>query len=309
MINFKNFQLNFSKILFCFAMSLTACKDQEKNTGETKPSMLVVCSFSILSNFVEEITKNLPFVVYTLVPLNADPHLFEPKPDDLKKIDKADLIVINGLGLEGWMERMFDKKDERLVVASQRIESRSSKDNVSDPHAWHDVKNAIKYVEKIRDSFIEKDKKNTSLYTKNASLYINRLLRLDKWIKECFKEISEEKRLIVTTHDAFWYFSKSYKVTFFSPIGSNTDSEAVPHDVANLISLIKTKNINAIFIEKHAFPTLIQEIAKETGKEVAGTLFADGLSDKQDGADTYERMMSHNVSLMIKSMTKSLSVP
>lgn len=268
---------------------------------EGKP-LKVVASFTILKDFCEKITKGLPHIkIWAIVPPEADPHSYQPTPLDSKILSKADVIFINGLNFEKNVEKMIQSSGfgGKVYKVTGGVKTRP---DLSDPHTWHDVQNAILYVKNIRDAFIKEDPDHRSIYQENGGDLIQILEQLDLWVKKTVQKVPLEKRVVVTTHDAFWYFGKAYDIQFLSPVGITTEAEASAKDVATLIDFIRDHNIKAIFVENLASPRLIEQIARETGRSLKGTLYADSLSASGGPAPHYASMIKHNVQTICKAL-------
>ena len=265
----------------------------------------IVTSFSILKDFVQKITEGNDAVqIDSIVPLESDPHTYQPTPKDSIALAQADIIFINGLDFEKSIEKMIMSAGftGKVCRTSDGITPRTEP---LDPHLWHDINNAKVYVINITKFLSEHDPTNRCLYQKNEKKFLEQLDLLDRWIRKQFERIPENQRLVVTTHDAFWYFGKAYNIQFLAPVGISTDTEASAQKVATLIDLIKSKNIKAIFVENLASPRLLQQIAEETGLTLQGILYADSLSTTTGPAATYEEMMRHNVTTILQAWEKA----
>jgi zinc/manganese transport system substrate-binding protein len=263
------------------------------------PPLQVVVTFSILQNLVEEIGGSL-VQVKSIVPVNVDPHTYQPSIWDAKNLKNADLIVVNGLGFEGWLDRLIAASGFQgtVIIASNKVVPRTLENQgrtlVVDAHAWHKVDNAILYINTIVDGLSTADPDNAETYQKQGEAFIQRLRSLDREVKALFATIPVGTRKVVTTHDAFWYFGEAYQVEFFSPLGISTEAEASAADVAALIDQIRNQNIRAVFLENLSNKKLIVQIAMEAHVCVDGTLYADSLSEPGGPASTYIAMMRHN---------------
>lgn len=268
-----------------------------QKTGTLK----VVVSFTILRDFAEKITKGLNHIeIKSIVPYEADPHSYQPTPLDSKVLSEANLIFINGLEFEKGIEKMIQSSGFKgnVYKSTQKVKVRS---DLVDPHTWHDVQNAILYVQTLTDAFCKEDATHKETYQKNAVTLIKDLEHLDQWVKKELEKIPVQKRIVVTTHDAFWYFGKAYGIQFLSPVGISTEAEASAQDVAKLINFIKEHNIKAVFIENLANPRLIEQIANETHRSLQGTLYADSLSDPKGPAPDFVSMIKHNAQTICKA--------
>lgn len=258
-----------------------------------------VATFSIIADFVKNVGGDR-IELTTLVPLDGDVHVFSPSPADAKKVAGAKVVFTNGLGFEGWMPRLIKAAGTKaaVVVASNGITARQMGDEghvVTDPHAWQSVANAKVYVANIRDALGKADPAGAAVYEANAKAYLAKLDGLEKEVKDAIAKIAPERRRIITTHDAFGYFGAAYGMEFISPEGVSTDAEASAKDVAKIIRQVRKERIPAVFMENISDPRLMQQIAKESGAKIGGTLYSDALSDKQGPASTYIDMMLNNI--------------
>lgn len=266
-------------------------------------SLPVVASFSIIGDFVRQVGGDR-VAVTTLVGPDGDAHVYQPTPADGRKIAQAKLIFVNGLGFEGWLERLVAaaKSKGMIVTLGKGVAARPGEEG-TDPHAWQDVANAKVYVAEIRDALAAADPAGAEAYKANAAAYLARLDALDAEIVNALEAIPKERRRVVSTHDAFGYFSARYGVAFIAPQGVSTEAEASARDIARIIDSVKRNKVGAVFLENIADPRLAKRIAAETGATIGGTLYSDALSGpKGDGAN-YIDMMRHNV----RELTKALA--
>ena len=279
---------------------------QAKVTEAVKPKIQVVASFSILADIVRQVGgKHIE--VKSIVGPNADAHIFRPSPQTAQLVAKADIVIINGLGFEGWIERLIKASGfkGKTIVATDGLKAEMMRDEdsgaiIQDPHTWHSVPNVMSYVKVIGQALQAYDPDNAGYYAGKMDAYLKELEGIDDWIRERFNEIDEIKRKFITAHDAFQYFGKEYGVTVLSPVGVTTENEASAKDVSKLIRQIRDYNIKAVFVENISNPRLIQQIANETGIKIGGTLYSDALSGPDEPADTYASMMRHNVRTILK---------
>ena len=263
----------------------------------------VVASFSILADMVREVGGGA-VEVSGLVGPNADAHVFEPSPRDAKRLADADLVVINGLRFEGWIERLIKASGYRgpVLVATQGITPRLL-GREPDPHAWQSLVNARRYVENIRAALVAARPALAAEINLRSADYLRRIDALDASARARLLQIDAADRRVVTSHDAFGYLAESYGVTFVSAQGWNTGTEASAADVARIVRQLKGQKVRAIFVENISDPRLVQRIAHEVGAQVGGTLYSDALSPPGTAADTYLRMFEHNVSTLLAALT------
>jgi zinc/manganese transport system substrate-binding protein len=270
----------------------------------------VVASFSILGDMVKNVGGDRVSLT-TLVGPNSDTHVYQPTPGDAKALARADLVMVNGLGFEGWMGRLVKASGYKgqVVVASQGITPRTMIDEdqggkkIRDPHAWQDLSNGKLYVANIEKALSQADPAGAETYQANAQAYTKKIEDMDAWVKAEFAKVPREQRRIITSHDAFGYFGQAYGVTLLAPIGYSTEAEASAQNVGKLIRQIKREKIKALFIENMSDPRIIERIAKDAGVQAGGTLYSDALSEPGGPGATYLDMFRNNVTKMVAAMT------
>ncbi|WP_299805040.1 metal ABC transporter substrate-binding protein [Tardiphaga sp.] len=263
----------------------------------------VVASFSILGDLVKNVGGDRVSIT-TLVGPNGDAHVYTPSPQDAKKITDAKLVVVNGLGFEGWLPRLVKSSGGQavIVMASDGIAERILGTR-TDPHGWQSVVNAKAYVSNIREALVAVDPAGAATYKANATAYLAKLDALDGEVRAAVASIPEGRRQVISTHDAFGYFADAYGIGFVAPQGVSTDSEPSARDLAAIISQIKAAKIPAVFLENISDPRLMRRISAETGAKIGGTLYSDSLTAENGDAPTYIDMVRHN----IKTLTSALN--
>jgi len=265
----------------------------------------VIASFSILGDFVKNVGGDR-VEVRTLVGPNGNAHVYAPSPADAKKVADAKLVFVNGLGFEGWLERLVKASGTKapIVVATKGIKPRERAGGDhdhdhdhgrADPHAWQSVANAKIYVANIRDALIAADPAGKDTYVANAAAYLAKLDALEREVREVIAKIPADRRRVITSHNAFGYFQDAYGVNFIAPQGVSTEAEASAKDVAAIITQIKKQKVAAVFLENVTDPRLVEQIARETGAKVGGTLYSDALTDDKGDATTYTDLIRHNL--------------
>lgn len=285
-----------------------------------------VASFSILGDLVHRVGQE-HVEVTTLVGPNGDAHVYEPTPVDAREAAAADLVFVNGLGFEGWLDRLIEASgyDGTIVVSSKGVHARQMAEDHDhhadedepemaeahhhhgnvDPHAWQSVPNAEIYVENIAAALCEADGAHCADYEANAATYEAELQSIDTFVRDSVAAVPEARRKVITSHDAFGYFAHEYGIQFIAPEGVSTETEASARDVAELIRQVKAEGVTALFVENMSDPRLIEQIARETGAKPGGELFSDALSEPDGPAATYVDMMRHNARLLAGAMQGS----
>lgn len=275
----------------------------------------VVASFSILGDIVSRVGGDR-IDMTTIVGPNADTHVYEPKPADAQALSQAQIFFVNGLGFEGWLERLTEATGFTgpVVVASEGVKTHAMAEEAddhaqeghdhgeTDPHAWQSLKNGLLYVKNVAAGLCQVDPEGCTEYEANAAAYSAEISALDAKVIADIDTVPADQRKVITTHDAFGYFGEEYGVEFLAPEGISTDSEASAADVGKLIEQIRADGVKALFIENMSDGRLIEQIANETGVTVGGELYADALSEPGQGAATYLDMFKHNVELLVPAM-------
>ena len=282
----------------------------------TAAEIKAVASFSILGDIVAHVGGDR-IELTTIVGPNADTHVYEPKPADAQALSHADVFFVNGLGFEGWLDRLEEATGFAgpVVVASDGVVTHAMAEQdhgdehehghdhgETDPHAWQSLKNGLLYVRNVAAGLCQVDADGCAIYEANAKAYSDDIAALDAKVIADIASVPEAQRKVITTHDAFGYFGEEYGVQFLAPEGISTDSEASAAAVGKLIEQIRADGVKALFIENMSDGRLIEQIARETGVTVGGELYADALSEPGQGAASYLDMFRHNVELLVPAM-------
>jgi zinc/manganese transport system substrate-binding protein len=276
----------------------------------------VVASFSILGDFVKNVGGDR-IVLTTLVGPDGDAHVYSATPADAKNLAAAKVVFVNGLGFEGWIDRLVKASGTKapLITATRGVKTRRTESShghdhghghshaETDPHAWQSVANAKIYVANVRDALSKADPAGKADYEANAKAYLEKLDALEKEIRAAVDGIAKTRRRVITSHEAFAYFEAAYGIDFVAPQGVSTESEASAQDVAKIIRQIRAQKIPAVFLENVSDARLVKRIADETGAKIGGTLYSDALSAAAGPAPTYIDMMRHNLRQLAEALT------
>ncbi|MDQ5909550.1 MAG: Metal transporter substrate-binding protein [Pseudomonadota bacterium] len=287
----------------------------------------VVATFSILADLVKNV-GGADVTVTTLVGADGDAHVYEPTPADAKAVGQAQLVVVNGLHFEGWMDRLLKSSaySGEIVVASQGVKPRQMAEEPddhdahqpkqehsekpaghhadTDPHAWQDLGNGQIYVNNIITAFIKVDPAHAEAYQQRGNAYLAQLKETDQWVREQLATVPPAQRRVMTSHDAFGYFGAAYGVEFLAPVGWNTENEPSAKEIATLIRQIKKEGTRAIFVENMSDPRLVKQMADEAGAVVGGALYSDALAPAGQPGDSYIGMFRYNVPALVAAMAK-----
>ncbi|MCA3270336.1 MAG: zinc ABC transporter substrate-binding protein [Alphaproteobacteria bacterium] len=305
-------KLFFITLVLLFNIGLTA--------AQAAP-LKVVASFTIVGDLAKQVGGD-DVEVKTLVGADSDAHVFQPTPNDAKALKEADVIIINGLGFEGWINRLIESSGTKaaVIVASNGIEKTLKMEeheehaghhhhkhnhSINDPHAWQSIQNGRQYVKNIAAGLVAADAENAADYTKRAAALDSELAALDAWTKAQIETVPAEKRSVITTHEAFGYFADAYKVTFLAPNGLNTEDEPSAKELKALVKQIKSGKTRALFIENMSNANVIKQLATESGAVVGAKLYADALSGENGAAPTYQAMFRYNVTALVNGMKQN----
>lgn len=292
----------------------------------------VVATFSVVGDMVKRIGGE-HVKLTTLVGPDGDAHVYQPTPKDARAVNQAEVLIVNGLEFEGWLERLSEAADFNgtLVVATTGIDAIPFDDHddhddhakhddhddhekhagggheghdhgAFDPHAWQSLDNAVIYVDNITAALAKADPEHAGAFYANREAYVAEIKALDVEIDALIAALPEDRRTVVTSHDAFGYFADQYGLTFEAPQGLSTESEPSAADVAKMITQIREDGISAVFVESITDNRLLEQIANETGATIGGTLYSDALSGSDGPAGTYLDMMRHNAKTLSNAL-------
>ena len=300
----KNFR-NLLVLSLAITLFLTGC--QKAETNETNDTLKIVATTTMLADLAEVIGGD-HVTVNGLMGPGIDPHLYQASAGDVTLMQKADVVVYNGLHLEGKMGEIFESLTDRGSIVI-RIEDGLSEDellswendpSIHDPHIWFDVSLWKDAAKTVADKLSEADSAHKEDYLNNLEEYLVELVDLDTYIKDRVSEVPKEQRVLVTAHDAFNYFGRAYGFEVKGLQGISTDAEAGTADVSKLADFITERKIKAIFVESSVPPKTIEALqaavkAKGFDVSIGGELYSDSLGGKDSGADTYLLTVKANI--------------
>lgn len=292
---------------------------------QANAKLSVIASFSILGDMAKNIGQDR-IELRTIVGPDSDAHVYEPSPADAIAMAKADVILINGLQFEGFINRLIEASESKAPVVEVTKGAEIIRDPAGghyhfyngkavfhaapfDPHAWQSLSNAHIYVKNITAAFCAADKSGCDTYQANAKAYEEKLIKLGTAIDSAMARIPASRRTVVVGHNAFRYFEHAYGIHFLSPQGVSTESEASAADVAGILREIKKNRAAAVFTENISNPRLVEQIATEAGLPIAGVLYSDALSGPSGPAPTYIAMMQHNVNTIVSALADDEQTP
>ncbi|ACN16488.1 putative ABC-type manganese/zinc transport system, substrate-binding component [Desulforapulum autotrophicum HRM2] len=308
--------MNFPLVKSLLILGLISLLPTPPSPADVISKSVIVASTTQIADFARQIGGDQVVVKSILAP-GADPHTYNVTPRDVQIVLEGDLCIENGLHLEGknWMKTLAKDANKTLITATDGIQPltiNQGGESIPDPHSWFSPRNAAVYVNNIIKGLATLDSKNTALYQARGKLFLQQLRILDAWIREQINLIPPQRRILVTTHDAFNYFCREFKLNekndFLSiaPVGWSTGAEVgagiTPERRRKVIQSIKESGAPAIFVETTINPKQIREIAKETGVAIGGELYSDSMGPEGSAGETYIGMMRENTLLIVNAL-------
>ena len=302
-------------------LGIAGCATGKENSSQTTSAtaenkkLQVVTTNSIIYDMTKNIAGDL-VDLHSIVPVGQDPHEYEPLPEDVQKVQKADLIFYNGINLENAEDAWFTKMvknagkvaDKDYFAVSDGVDviylEGEKEKGKEDPHAWLNIENGVIYAKNIAKQLIAKDPKNKETYEKNLAAYVEKLEALDKDAKQRIAKIPEEKRLIVTSEGCFKYFSKAYDIKSAYIWEINTEEEGTPEQIANLVRQLRASKVPSLFVESSVDDRPMKTVSQETGLPIFSTIFTDSVAESGKDGDSYYSMMKWNLDKIIEGLSK-----
>lgn len=272
-------------------------------SGAKAEPLSAVASFSILADIVKSV-GGTKVDVTSIVGPDSDAHTYSPTVSDARAVAKADIIFVNGLGFEGWVSDLIaaSGNDAPAIVVTREVRPLMI-EGAPDPHAWNDLNNGILYARAILESLSALDPANAPTYEGNFNAFADAATALRDRAKPAFAALPNDRRSVVTGHDAFGYFEAQFDLRFMAPLGINTEAEPSARDLAQLIRQIREEKVGGLFVENITNPDLVAQIADETGLEIGGRLYSDALSARGGPATSYLAMMEHNIQTLLQTLS------
>ena len=291
-------------LLTCLALAACQATPQSPAQESTPGAELSVLA---AETFLADIAQNVAgerVAVESILPLDLDPHTYEPTPQDLVKITNSQLLIVNGAGFEFWMDELIENSGgEQLVIEASEGLAESS-ERPGDPHFWLDPVSVITYVENIRGGLSTVDPAGELVYRRNAAAYIDELKMLDVWIMDDVKQLPKERRILVTNHESFGYYADRYGFEIIGTIipSASTGSSPSAQQLVQLVDEIRRTNAPAIFLESGSNPQLAEQVARETDVKVIGDLYTHSISPPDGAAPSYLDMMMYNTRTIVEAL-------
>ncbi len=267
--------------------------------------MPVVATTSILADLARQVGGDR-VAVRSLVAAGSDIHDFAPSPSDVTTVASARVVVANGLGLEGWIDRLVEESGFKgaTVRAGEHVETLpvGGAGSVADPHAWLDARNAAAYAGAIAEAFAQADPAGADDYRAWSQLYAGQLRQVDAWVRRELADLPAERRRIVTDHDSLRYYARAYGLEVLPVGGHDGEHEHAPADLAELIAQLRATKVQALFLEHGGDGKTLERIASEAGVRVGGTLLTDTLAPAGEPGDTYIGMQMLNARVLVRAL-------
>jgi len=293
--------------------ALMSCGGNAKQTDQQGDELYIVTTTGMIADALKNIAGNKA-KVEAMMGTGVDPHVYKATQGDLKMLSKADIIFYNGLHLEGKMADVLEKmsRQKTTVPVSEGIPQDSllapkEYEGAHDPHIWFDLELWAQAVDHAADRLAQFDSTNKSYYRQNADQYITELQELDKWVADKIAAIPQQQRVMITAHDAFSYFGKAYNIEVKGLQGISTVSEFGLKDVTNMVDLIVTRNIRAVFVESSVSKRSLNAVVEGCNKrghnlKIGGTLYSDAMGPKDTPAGKFLGMVRHNVNTIVSAL-------
>jgi manganese transport system substrate-binding protein len=291
--------------VFSFLIFLTANSCKRTSFEKETNKEVILASFTVLADIIENVAKD-EFVVKSITKPGVEVHGYQPTPSDLIKASKAFVFIDNGFGFELWAEKFVSNLQIKRVTISNRLEpifiSEDFYKGKPNPHAWISPKRGMIYVDVIVDSLSELKPSEAESFKNNGQIYKNKIAKIDKDFSLFINNLEKNNRYLVTCEGAFSYLTNDYglKEAYLWPV--NAESQITPKRMARTISLVKNKNIPSVFCESTVSNESQMVVASETGAKFGGDLFVDSLSQDNKSANTYLKMLQHNLTLIKKGL-------
>jgi manganese transport system substrate-binding protein len=281
------------------ASSLESTTETEQGvSGETENKKKVVTTFTILADMARNVAGD-QLVVESITRIGAEIHGYEPTPSDLTKAQDADLVLYNGMNLERWFEPFYGNlKDVPSVLLTAGIEpipiAEGPYENKPNPHAWMSPRNALIYVENIRQAFVELDPENAEVYNTNAAAYSEKLKALDQQLQTDLDRLPPQQRYLVSCEGAFSYLARDYELQEIYMWPINAEQQSTPKQVQEVIEAVKTNEVPTVFCESTVSNEAQKEVAKATNARFGGNLYVDSLSTAEGPVPTFLDLLEYD---------------
>ncbi|MGI8501723.1 MAG: metal ABC transporter substrate-binding protein [Hassallia sp.] len=296
-------------MLLPFTLFSCTQTSSNRNTPKADGKPLVVATSNIIADLAQDVGGDEIKLTGILKP-GTDPHVYEPRPEDSRFLEEANLILYNGYNLEPGLIKIMKATGgkARQVAVGEVVKplqlDKGKGEIVPDPHVWGNAENARAMVNAIRDALIELSPEDKEKFTQNATQLSKELQQLDSWIKQEIATIPVEKRKLITTHDAFQYYGRGYGIAIAGTlIGISTEEQPSAQTVQRLVESVKKIGVPAIFAETTINPALITTVAQEAGVKLAPRqLYSDSIGAPGSEGDSYIKMMEANTRTIVEAL-------
>lgn len=289
-------------LLAYIAVSVIQLRAAKPESG--KPQVLT--TFTVLADMAKNVAGDYASVSSLTRP-GTEIHGYEPTPGDIARMQDADIVLDNGMGLEKWADKLYQNvPDVPHVTLTDEITplpiAEGPYKNKPNPHAWMSPANALKYVDAITTALIKIDAKNANGYKANAAAYKRQIEAVDAKLRYGLSEVPASKRYLVTCEGAFTYLIKDYglKELYLWPI--NADAQGTPQQILSVVEAVRGNDVGSVFCESTVSPKAQQQVAKETGAHFGGVFYVDSLSGEKGPTPTYLKLLQYNTDVFLKGI-------
>lgn len=274
-------------------------------TGQNNKKV-VLTTFTVLADMATNVAGD-KVTVESITKPGAEIHGYEPTPNDLVRAQEADMVLDNGLNLEVWAQKLYQSiPDVPHVTLSEGVTpipiAEGPYQNKPNPHAWMSPKNALIYVDNIKNALIELDPANKAAFEANAEAYKNEIRAIDSQLATELETLPANSRVLTSCEGAFTYLTRDYNLRelYLWPI--NADAQGTPQQVTNVITNVRANEVPAVFCESTVNEKAMEQVARETGARFGGVFYVDSLSGQDGPAPTYIKMLDYNVTTLIRGL-------
>lgn len=302
--NYLKLALGLLVVVTAVYITVNVIQLRASRTGSDKPQVLT--TFTVLADMTKNVAGKYADVSSLTKP-GTEIHGYEPTPGDVARMQNADIVLDNGMGLEKWADKLYQNvPDVPHVTLTEKITplpiAEGPYKNKPNPHAWMSPANALKYVDAIAAALAKIDAKNAAGYNDNAAAYKRQIEAVDAKLRHGLSEVPANKRYLVTCEGAFTYLIKDYglKELYLWPI--NADAQGTPQQILNVVEAVRSSGVSSVFCESTVSAKAQQQVAKETGAHFGGVFYVDSLSGSKGPTPTYLRLLQYNTDVFLKGI-------
>lgn len=293
-------------IAVCAVVLFVYAAMQARSGSDESGKPQVLTTFTVLADMARNVAGDKADVASITKP-GAEIHGYEPTPQDMTRLKKADLVLDNGMNLEKWAEKLYSAvPDVPHATLTEGVESipiaEGPYKDKPNPHAWMSPENALVYADNIARALGMADPKNSTYYTHNAAEYKKQIKKVDQQLREGLGALPESNRYLVSCEGAFSYLIRDYglKELYLWPI--NADAQGTPQQIRHVVEVVQDEKIPAVFCESTVSSKAQEQVANEAGSRFAGTFYVDSLSGEDGPTSTYLKLLEYNAQTLTRGL-------